>query len=446
LAPIDHFLRLVRQNTDIDLRRKRYQFKLGAIRQVHKLPQLPASFHLPYFVRMLLMDFSALLKILASQDGSDLYLSTGAPPCAKFNGVLRPLSTEALKGGEIAIVAASIMDSEQKLEFERELEMNLAVSLAGIGRFRINIFKQRNEVSLVARNIKLDIPLFEDLHLPPILLDVVMEKHGLVLFVGATGSGKSTSLAALIDYRNRNSSGHIITIEDPVEYIHRHKKSIINQREVGVDTRSFHAALKNTLRQAPDVILIGEIRDRETMEHALAFADTGHLAISTLHANNANQALDRIINFFPEERRQQLLHDLGNNLKAFVSQRLVKTLDGKRRAAVEVMLGTPTIRDLIQRNELGELKGIMEKSVNLGMQTFDSALFDLVIEGVISEEEALTNADSMNNVRLRLKLHRENGPPTQITSAPAAPEPAAEVDVANWGLVDERDDGGPRRG
>jgi twitching motility protein PilU len=394
---------------------------------------------------MLLMDFSALLKILASQDGSDLYLSTGAPPCAKFNGVLRPLSTEALKGGEVAIVAASIMDSEQKLEFERELEMNLAVSLAGIGRFRINIFKQRNEVSLVARNIKLDIPLFEDLHLPPILLDVVMEKHGLVLFVGATGSGKSTSLAALIDYRNRNSSGHIITIEDPVEYIHRHKKSIINQREVGVDTRSFHAALKNTLRQAPDVILIGEIRDRETMEHALAFADTGHLAISTLHANNANQALDRIINFFPEERRQQLLHDLGNNLKAFVSQRLVKTLDGKRRAAVEVMLGTPTIRDLIQRNELGELKGIMEKSVNLGMQTFDSALFDLVIEGVISEEEALTNADSMNNVRLRLKLHRENGPPTQITSAPAAPEPAAEVDVANWGLVDERDDGGPRR-
>jgi twitching motility protein PilU len=445
LAPIDHFLRLVRQNTDIDLRRKRYQFKLGAIRQVHRLPQLPASFHLPYFVRMLLMDFSALLKILASQDGSDLYLSTGAPPCAKFNGVLRPLSTEALKGGEVAIVAASIMDSEQKLEFERELEMNLAVSLAGIGRFRINIFKQRNEVSLVARNIKLDIPLFEDLHLPPILLDVVMEKHGLVLFVGATGSGKSTSLAALIDYRNRNSSGHIITIEDPVEYIHRHKKSIINQREVGVDTRSFHAALKNTLRQAPDVILIGEIRDRETMEHALAFADTGHLAISTLHANNANQALDRIINFFPEERRQQLLHDLGNNLKAFVSQRLVKTLDGKRRAAVEVMLGTPTIRDLIQRNELGELKGIMEKSVNLGMQTFDSALFDLVIEGVISEEEALTNADSMNNVRLRLKLHRENGPPTQITSAPAAPEPAAEVDVANWGLVDERDDGGPRR-
>ncbi|WP_122735599.1 PilT/PilU family type 4a pilus ATPase, partial [Pseudomonas viridiflava] len=261
------------------------------------------------------MDFPALLKILASQDGSDLYLSTGAPPCAKFNGVLKPLGTETLKPGEVAKIAQGLMDEEQKLEFLRELEMNLAVSLAGIGRFRINIFMQRNEVSIVARNIKLDIPRFEDLYLPPVLLDVIMEKHGLVLFVGATGSGKSTSLAALIDYRNRNASGHIITIEDPVEFIHRHKKSIVNQREVGVDTRSFRAALKNTLRQAPDVILIGEIRDRETMEHALAFADTGHLAISTLHANNANQALDRIINFFPEERRPQLLHDLGNNLK-----------------------------------------------------------------------------------------------------------------------------------
>jgi twitching motility protein PilU len=243
------------------------------------------------------MELQALLKILATQDGSDLYLSTGAPPCAKFNGVLKPLSADALKPGEVAVVAASIMDAEQKLEFERDLEMNLALSVSGVGRFRVNIFKQRNEVSIVARNIKLDIPRFEDLKLPPILLDVVMQKRGLVLFVGATGSGKSTSLAALIDYRNRSSSGHIITIEDPVEYIHRHKKSIINQREVGVDTRSFQAALKNTLRQAPDVILIGEIRDRETMEHALAFADTGHLAISTLHANNANQALDRIINF-----------------------------------------------------------------------------------------------------------------------------------------------------
>ncbi|WP_426139576.1 PilT/PilU family type 4a pilus ATPase [Pseudomonas sp. DWP3-1-2] len=387
------------------------------------------------------MDFPALLKILASQDGSDLYLSTGAPPCAKFNGVLKPLGTETLKPGEIAAVAQNIMDAEQKLEFHRELEMNLAVSMAGIGRFRINIFMQRNEVSIVARNIKLDIPRFEDLFLPPVLLDVIMEKHGLVLFVGGTGSGKSTSLAALIDHRNRHSSGHIITIEDPVEFIHRHKKSIINQREVGVDTRSFHAALKNTLRQAPDVILIGEIRDRETMEHALAFADTGHLAISTLHANNANQALDRIINFFPEERRQQLLHDLGNNLKAFVSQRLVKTTDGKRRAAVEVMMGTPTIRDLIQRNELNELKGIMEKSAGLGMQTFDAALFELAVEGVISEEEALKHADSQNNVRLRLKLHGEGGVAGQLTTPPPPPAPAASVNAADWGLVEERDGG-----
>ncbi|AVX22724.1 PilT/PilU family type 4a pilus ATPase [Pseudomonas syringae pv. aptata] len=382
------------------------------------------------------MDFPALLKILASQDGSDLYLSTGAPPCAKFNGVLKPLGSETFKPGEVAVIAQALMDEEQKLEFQRELEMNLAVSMAGIGRFRINIFMQRNEVSIVARNIKLDIPRFEDLFLPPVLLDVIMEKRGLVLFVGATGSGKSTSLAALIDYRNRNASGHIITIEDPVEFIHRHKKSIVNQREVGVDTRSFHAALKNTLRQAPDVILIGEIRDRETMEHALAFADTGHLAISTLHANNANQALDRIINFFPEERRAQLLHDLGNNLKAFVSQRLVRTPDGKRRAAVEVMMGTPTIRDLIQRNELTELKGIMEKSGSLGMQTFDTALFNLAVEGAISEEEALKNADSQNNVRLRLKLHSEGGAGT-LTTPPPAPTGSSTASTAEWGLVDD---------
>ncbi|WP_024683100.1 PilT/PilU family type 4a pilus ATPase [Pseudomonas syringae] len=382
------------------------------------------------------MDFPALLKILASQDGSDLYLSTGAPPCAKFNGVLKPLGSETFKPGEVAVIAQGLMDEEQKLEFQRELEMNLAVSMAGIGRFRINIFMQRNEVSIVARNIKLDIPRFEDLFLPPVLLDVIMEKRGLVLFVGATGSGKSTSLAALIDYRNRNASGHIITIEDPVEFIHRHKKSIVNQREVGVDTRSFHAALKNTLRQAPDVILIGEIRDRETMEHALAFADTGHLAISTLHANNANQALDRIINFFPEERRAQLLHDLGNNLKAFVSQRLVRTPDGKRRAAVEVMMGTPTIRDLIQRNELTELKGIMEKSGSLGMQTFDTALFNLAVEGAISEEEALKNADSQNNVRLRLKLHTEGGAGT-LTTPPPAPTGSSTASTAEWGLVDD---------
>jgi twitching motility protein PilU len=384
------------------------------------------------------MDLSSMLKILASQDGSDLYLSTGAPPCAKFNGLLRPLSNEPLKAGDVARIADSIMDAEQRAEFDKELEMNLAISLPNIGRFRINIFRQRNEVSIVARNIKLDIPRFEDLKLPEVLLKMVMEKRGLVLFVGGTGSGKSTSLAALIDYRNRNSGGHIITIEDPVEYVHRHKKSIINQREVGVDTRSFHAALKNTLRQAPDVILIGEIRDRETMEHALAFADTGHLAISTLHANNANQALDRIINFFPEERRPQLLNDLGNNLKAFVSQRLVKTVDGKRRAAVEVLLGTPTIRDLIKRSDFGDIKEIMEKSKNIGMQTFDQALIDLVHDGSIDEEEAVKNADSANNVRLKLKLHRENpaNAAAQASQASAsAPTPEAKpASSGDWGL------------
>jgi len=369
------------------------------------------------------MEIDALLKILASQDGSDLYLSTGAPPCARFDGVLKPLTDQPFKPGQIAAIATSIMDAEQRLEFDRELEMNLAISLAGVGRFRVNIFKQRNDVSIVARNIKLDIPRFEDLKLPAVLLDMVMLKQGLMLVVGATDSGKSTSLAALVDYRNRHSSGHIVTIEDPIEYIHRHKKSIINQREVGVDTRSFHAALKNTLRQAPDVVLIGEIRDRETMEHALAFADTGHLVISTLHAHNAHQALDRIINFFPEERHTQLLHDLSHNLKAFVSQRLVRTRDGQRRAAVEVMLGTPTIGDLIRRHELDDLKGIMEKSVELGMQTFDSALYALVVEGAIDEEEALKNADSVNNLRLRLKLHAE--------STPAAHTPPGE-----WGLMD----------
>ncbi|PZW98174.1 twitching motility protein PilU [Pseudomonas sp. 478] len=369
------------------------------------------------------MEIDALLGLLASQNGSDLYLSTGAPPSARFEGVLKPLADQPFKPGEVAAIAASIMDAEQRLEFDRELEMNLAISLTGVGRFRVNIFKQRNDVSIVARNIKLDIPRFENLKLPPVLLETVMLKQGLMLFVGATGSGKSTSLAALIDYRNRHSSGHIITIEDPVEYIHRHKKSIINQREVGVDTRSFHAALKNTLRQAPDVVLIGEIRDRETMEHALAFADTGHLVISTLHAHNAHQALDRIINFFPEERRTQLLHDLGNNLKAFVSQRLVHTRDGQRRAAVEVMIGTPTIGDLIRRNELDELKNIMEKSAQLGMQTFDDALFALVKEGAVSEDEALKNADSANNLKLRIKLNN-NGASTPDSSS------------GEWGLME----------
>lgn len=350
------------------------------------------------------MDIHALLKRLVESDGSDLYLSTGAPPSAKFSGELVQLSDTPLERGEVETIARQIMNDEQCTEFDRELEMNLAIALDGIGRFRINIFKQRNEVSLVARNIQTDIPRFDDLGLPSILKDVISAKNGLVLFVGGTGSGKSTSLAALIDHRNTIKGGHIITIEDPVEYVHPHKKCIVNQREVGVDTLSFHAALKNTLRQAPDVILIGEIRDRKTMEHAVAFAETGHLAISTLHANNANQALDRIINFFPEERKSQLLQDLGNNIRAIVSQRLVPTVDGKRCAAIEILLGSHTIKQMIMKDQLSDIKEAMQKSENQGMKTFDSALFDLVVSGKITEEDALNNADSKNNLRLRLKL------------------------------------------
>ena len=355
------------------------------------------------------MDLTAMLKILANQDGSDLYRSTGAPPCAKFQGALKPLANEPLKPGEIAAIANAILDEEQRQQFAQELEMNLAISIPGAGRFRINVFRQRNEVSIVARNITTEIPKFDDLGLPPVLKEVVTAKRGLILFVGGTGSGKSTSLAALIDHRNSSSGGHIITIEDPIEYVHRHKKCIVNQREVGVDTRSFHNALVNTLRQAPDVILIGEIRNRETMEHALAFAETGHLAISTLHANNANQALDRIVNLFPEERRPQLLMNLGQNIRAFVSQRLVPTVDGKRCAAVEVLLGTKTIEELIIKGEFESIKEIMSKSEALGMQTFDAALFRLYKEGRITMDEAIRNADSQNDVRLRIKLDQSGG-------------------------------------
>lgn len=355
------------------------------------------------------MEFEDYLKILSSNDGSDLYLSTGAPACAKFQGVLKPLEKIALQPGAVKAIAYAIMDVKQQQRFEDELEMNLAYSIAGVGRFRINIFKQRNEMSIVARNIKMEIPKFDDLQLPDILKKVITEKRGLVLFVGATGSGKSTSLAVLIDHRNSTSAGHIITIEDPIEFVHRHKKSVINQREVGVDTRNFSSALKNTLRQAPDVILIGEVRERETMEHCLAFAETGHLAISTLHANNANQALDRIINFFPEQRRTQLLMDLSSNLKAIVSQRLIPTVDGKRVAAVEVLLGTPSVREKILRGELEEIKPIMEKSQDLGMQTFDNALFKLHKRGQITLEEAIKNADSANNLRLQIKLSNDGG-------------------------------------
>lgn len=350
------------------------------------------------------MEFKDYLKLMVMKDGSDIFLTTGAPPSMKIEGMLRPIEKASLPAGRVKQIAYSIMDEEQRAQFDVKPEMNLALSEPGVGRFRVNIFKQRNQVAMVIRNIKTDIPDMTKLGLPPILTKIIMSKRGLVLFVGATGSGKSTSLASLIDYRNTNSSGHIITIEDPIEFVHSHKKSIVNQREVGMDTDSYEDALKNTLRQAPDVILIGEIRDRETMEHAMAFAETGHLAISTLHANNANQALDRIINFFPEDRRNQLLLDLSLNLRAFVSQRLIPTVDGKRCAAIEVMLGTPLVCDMIKRGDVAEIKEIMEKSENLGMQTFDSALFKLYKEGRISEDEALRNADSANNLRLKISL------------------------------------------
>ena len=296
------------------------------------------------------------------------------------------------------------MSDDQIKEFEQSPEMNLAVADPDIGRFRVNIFQQRGEIGIVARNIKTEIPSAESLGLPPVLSELIMNKRGIILFVGGTGSGKSTSLAALIDHRNKNSDGHIVTIEDPVEFVHPHRGCIVNQREVGVDTNSYEEALKNTLRQASDVILIGEIRSQETMEHALAFAETGHLCLSTLHANNANQALDRIINFFPEERHKQLFLDLSLNMVAFVSQRLVPTIDGKRCAAIEILIGTPRVCDLIKQGKVMEIKEVMEKSEQQGMKTFDSALFDLYKQGKISYEETLKNADSKNNVRLRIQL------------------------------------------
>lgn len=354
------------------------------------------------------MELNDYLKLMVAKDASDIYITVGAPVSAKIQGVLTQIERSPVNPLRAREIAYQIMNPEQCTAFETNLEMNLAISEEGIGRFRVNIFQQRNQIGIVIRNIKTTIPKAEDLGLPPILNKLIMQKRGLILFVGATGSGKSTSLAALIDFRNSNSAGHIITIEDPIEYIHRHKKSIINQREVGVDTLTYEEALKNTLRQAPDVILIGEIRDRETMEHAITFAETGHLAISTLHANNANQAFDRIINFFPEERRNQLLMDLSLNVRGFVSQRLIPTLDGKRAAAIEILLGTPLVNDLILKGDIHQIKEIMKKSENIGMQTFDTALYKLYKEGRISLEEALRNADSQNNLRLRISLEEKN--------------------------------------
>ncbi len=381
------------------------------------------------------MQFKNYLKILVQHDGSDLYLTVGAPPAAKFQGVLKPLEKIILTADQIKTIANSLMDEEQQAAFEEKPEMNLAISEPGIGRFRVNIFRQRDHLAIVIRNIKVEIPNADKLGLPDVLKNIIQDKNGLILFVGGTGSGKSTSLAALIDHRNTTNAGHIITIEDPIEYIHPHKNSIISQREVGVDTVSYADALENTLRQAPDVILIGEIRTRETMEHALAFAETGHLCLSTLHANNANQALDRVINFFPEERRNQLLQDLSLNLKAFVSQRLVPTVDGGRVAAIEIMLGTLTIRELIQKGEVHELKEIMEKSEELGMQTFDSHLFKLYKQGVISYENALKFADSPNNLQLKIKLTKDPAKPVQDNASQQ--QETSHVDTLSLESIEE---------
>ena len=350
------------------------------------------------------MDFKSYLRIMVEKDASDLYLSSGAPVSAKIDGTLQPLENGNLTPEQIRNVAWSIMNEEQISEFEHRPEMNLAISEDGIGRFRVNIFRQRGSISMVIRNIKTDIPDWKQLGLPGVLTDVIMEKRGLVLFVGATGSGKSTSLASLIDYRNSNSAGHIITIEDPVEFVHSHKQSIVNQREVGVDTDSYEDALKNTLRQAPDVILIGEIRDAATMQHAIAYAETGHLCLSTLHANNANQALDRIINFFPDSAHHQILNDLSMNLRAVVSQRLIPTVDGGRRAAIELLIQSAYTAELIQKGKIHDIKEAMEQGNERGMFTFDQSLYELYKEGCISLEEALNHADSRNNLALRIRL------------------------------------------
>jgi twitching motility protein PilU len=346
-----------------------------------------------------------LLRLMVSKKASDLFITAGFPPAIKVDGKVTPVSNQTLGPVHTKELARAIMNDRQAAEFEATKECNFAISPLDIGRFRVSAFVQQGRIGMVLRTIATEIPKFEDLGLPEVLKDVAMTKRGLVIFVGGTGSGKSTSLAAMVGHRNENSYGHIITIEDPVEYVHEHKHCIVTQREVGVDTDSWQAALKNTLRQAPDVILIGEIRDRETMEYGIAFAETGHLCMSTLHANSANQALDRIINFFPEERRQQLLMDLSLNLKAFISQRLIPHKSGKGRVvAVEVMLNSPLIADLIFKGEVHEIKSVMARSTELGMQTFDQALFKLYDDGQISYEDALRNADSVNDLRLRIKL------------------------------------------
>ncbi|HEY3151081.1 MAG TPA: PilT/PilU family type 4a pilus ATPase [Candidatus Binatia bacterium] len=350
------------------------------------------------------MELQEYFKSMVETEASDLYLTVARPAMFRVDGKIRAADDHVFSPPELVTLAQSIMNEKQRREFAETMEMNMATSLPGVARFRVNIFQQRGSVGMVIRRIKADVMSVDELGLPSILNDIVMTKRGLVLVVGATGSGKSTSLAAMIDYRNSNEAGHIITIEDPIEFVHRHKQSIVTQREVGFDTHSFQAALKNTLRQAPDVILIGEIRDTETMEAAITFAETGHLCLGTLHSNNANQAIERIMNFFPMERHAQIYLQLSLNLRAIVSQRLIRSLDGKRVAALEILMDTPRIRDLVKKGDVDILKEAMEQGVQEGCQTFDQALFNFYKDGMISLEQALINADSTNNLRLKIKL------------------------------------------
>jgi twitching motility protein PilU len=358
-----------------------------------------------------------LLRLMVQKKGSDLFITASFPPAIKVDGKITPVSNQVLTPQHTAELARSIMNDRQASEFEATKECNFAIAPAGIGRFRTNAFIQQGRVGVVCRMINQSIPTFEELGLPPVLKDVAMTKLGLVIFVGGTGTGKTTSLAAMVDYRNENSFGHIITVEDPIEYVHEHKNCIITQREIGVDTDDWKPALKNTLRQAQDVILMGEIRDRDTMDYAIAFAETGHLALATLHAISTNTAIDRIINFFPEERRTQLLMDLSLNVRAMISQRLIPKKDGKgRMAAVEIMLNSPLISDLIFKGSVGEIKEVMKRSRELGMQTFDQSLFDLYEAGAISYEDALRNADSLNDLRLHIKLYGKESSDRDLTS------------------------------
>ncbi len=374
-----------------------------------------------------------LLELLVKQKGSDLFITAGFPPALKVDGKIQPVSKTALSAQHTIELVRSVMNDKQAAEFESSKECNFAIAPPGVGRFRVNAFVQQARVGMVLRTIMTEIPKFEELGLPPVLKDIIMSKRGIMLFIGATGSGKSTSMAALLGYRNENSYGHIITIEDPIEFVHEHRNCIITQREVGVDTDSWDIALRNSMRQAPDVILIGEVRERQTMDYAVAFAETGHLLLATLHANSTNQGLDRIINFFPEERRAQLLMDLSLNVRAFVAQRLIPRRDGRGRVpAVEVMLNSPLVSDLIFKGDVSGIKDLMKKSRELGMQTFDQSLFDLYEAGLISYEDALRNADSLNDLRLEIKLHGKEAKNRNVFAG-----------IGNLDMVPEGQQGGP---